>query len=197
MEEAVTSLIAQVQALTLESKETRDKVNDVEEKREELEGKVDTKNKVKLPVPPRFDGTQDKLRPWLLAVRSYCSHHDEKFADGEDESVFAISLLEGKAAKWCSSAQKEWLEEDYKKLSPHTSRLYEGIEAFAKEITKVFGEQDEVRRAEERLGRLKQTKAASTYATEFMQEVMKTRWNEDAQKRAFYEGLKDGVKDEV
>ncbi|KAK4207636.1 hypothetical protein QBC37DRAFT_298280 [Rhypophila decipiens] len=68
---------------------------------------------------------------------------------------------------------------------------------FEEEITKIFGEADKVRAAEERIQQLRQTGSAAAYASALRPESFKVNWGEAPLKDKFYRGLKDKVKDEL
>ena len=56
---------------------------------------------------------------------------------------------------------------------------------------------DEKRAAGERLMTLRQSKSVDAYASEFRQMAARTKWNDAALTAWFYQGLKDGIKDDM
>ena len=61
----------------------------------------------------------------------------------------------------------------------------------------MFGDTDEKLHAQERLSRLRQTKSTAAYATIFRQDSLRVEYSEEGLMQAFYEGLKEEVKDEL
>ena len=108
------------------------------------------------------------------------------------------SRLEGKALRWFEPTLKDRLEAKTEEdQDDFTKKVFKDYNAFEKELTKVFGDTDEKLHAQERLSRLRQTKSTAAYATIFRQDSLRVEYSEEGLMQAFYEGLKEEVKDEL
>src|SRR3954451_18167014 len=113
--------------------------------------------------PDHFDGTREKLRPWLAQMDINMSAQSSRLGDEEDKTMLAISYLTGKAADWAQPYVKNRFHGGEK------DSMFDKYQNFVDKITMVFGETDELREAERKLKRIRQTKSASMYAAEFRQ----------------------------
>lgn len=62
---------------------------------------------------------------------------------------------------------------------------------------KVFGESDIIAASRHKLHYLKQTKSASSYAAKFQRYAAYLHWGDEALCHAFFDGLKEDVKDKI
>jgi hypothetical protein len=158
------------------------------------------KKKVKTGKPTKFDGTRDKLRQWLAQMDIYIDSQEHQITNEADKVILAASFLEGKAADWFEPFLRILYHRNESGVPTDTDladKIFKKYSNFTQQITLVFGQIEEKREAERKLRRLRQTKSASLYATEFLQVTSRLDWDDEAYIAIFYEGLKDGVKDEI
>lgn len=109
--------------------------------------------RVKLEKPPRFGGNKKDLPGWLASVRAYTRFYQDDFADPADIILFAESFLEGAPKRWFQPTLNNYLNKGYDERNPLTQTIFDngGFTTFEDKITKIFGETDEIRAAEERI----------------------------------------------
>jgi hypothetical protein len=153
----------------------------------------------KVPLPPRFDGSREDLKPFLTGMETYCRFNRQAFPNDQDKIIMAASDMKGKASVWIQPLVDDYMdnEDDRSGCRDDTKRVFKTWESFKREIRIVFGEVDEAKAAVRKLRNLKQTKSASEYTAEFKQIQSQLEWDDAALMEYYYEGLKDHVKDEI
>jgi len=165
---------------------------------EEIERKMLNKQiSVKIGKPPIFFGNKNELQSWLLHVQLNLQLYD--MPKHEHQILYAASYLGGDPKLWFDGSLQDFLKKSYgeRKILTKTMFTDVGFNAFEDEIKKMYGEQDEVRAAEDRLESLVQTGSASAYAAAFKRDSFRVHWGDDALKNRFYRGLKPKVKDDL
>jgi hypothetical protein len=153
--------------------------------------------KAKLEAPSKYGGDKDELAGFLAQMRAYLRYYPDKFGSEEAKVFFASSRLEGQALKWFEPALEDYLTKEAADRDTFTDKVFEDYASFEEEIRKVFGDADGKRHAQERLARLRQTKSATAYATQFRQNSLRADINDEGLMQLFYDGLKEEVKDEL
>ncbi|KAM7196955.1 hypothetical protein V8F33_005837 [Rhypophila sp. PSN 637] len=128
--------------------------------------------KVKLKEPPRFGRNKRELPGWLASIRAYTRFYEDDFTNPADIILFAESFLEGAPKRLFEPTLDTYLNKAPTEQDPLTQSIFDegGFVIFGNEITKIFGEADDVRAAEERIQHLKQTGSAAAYASALRQE---------------------------
>jgi hypothetical protein len=155
--------------------------------------------KIKLASPAKYDGNKKDLPGWISSVKAYVRFYADEFAEPADQILYAESFLSGAPKRWFESTLTDYLTHAETERHELTERIFDvgGLGVFEDELVKIFGEPDEIRAAEERIERLRQTTSAAVYASALRQESFRVNWGEDALKNKFYRGLKEEVKDEL
>ena len=165
----------------------------------EAHARIDKKKptKVKLEQPEKFGGDPAKLGGFLIEVANYHEHHDEMFEDEESKTRYAATRLKDEALVWFEPTMEDFLKNEEKDWDALTKKVFSDYDDFAAELTKMFGDGDKKRHAQERLAKLRQTKSAMTYASVFRQNAFRSGINDDGLMQLFYDGLKEEVKDDL
>jgi hypothetical protein len=125
-------------------------------------------SKAKMEAPSKYDGGKEGVSGWLVQMRAYLLHYEERFVNEAQKVGYAASRLEGKALRWFEPTLKDYLEhEDKDDREEFTQEVFKKYTKFEEEIRKVFGDTDEKLHAQERLARLRQNNSAANYATTF------------------------------
>ncbi|SLM37547.1 Retrotransposon gag domain [Lasallia pustulata] len=104
--------------------------------------------------------------------------------------------LRGPAFAWFEPTLTDWLESETKETD--TIATFGSFAHFEVRLQQVFGSAlDEERTAARLIRQLKQKASTAQYYAEFQQLASKLDWNDNALGSAFYEGLKDIVKDNM
>jgi hypothetical protein len=155
--------MAQVQQLL---EQTNARITQLEQENAMLRGHGISK--AKMEAPSKYDGGKEGVSGWLVQMRAYLLHYEERFVNEAQKVGYAASRLEGKALRWFEPTLKDYLEhEDKDDREEFTQEVFKKYTKFEEEIRKVFGDTDEKLHAQERLARLRQTKSAANYATTF------------------------------
>ncbi len=64
-----------------------------QKKKEQKESKI----RIKLAFPTLFSNKKEKFQPFLIRMRVYINHYDQKFSTYDSEMIFTTSRLEGTA----------------------------------------------------------------------------------------------------
>ena len=148
---------------------------------------------------PTFDGGDNgtTVQAFITQARARLLYNPS--INTEEAKVrYVAGYLHGPALNWFEPTMRDHLENDTDNRDTETTKVFGNFDYFAKRLHETFGNPDEKRTAERRLGHLKQKESASKYAAEFQQIASKTGWDDDdALMAAFYQGLRDDVKDEL
>ena len=65
-----------------------------------VDNQITLSRTAKVSTPLRFDGTLDKLPEFLAKMKIYINYYTDGFQTDEDEVMFVLSFIEGKAFKF-------------------------------------------------------------------------------------------------
>jgi hypothetical protein len=147
----------------------RAEVRDLQAK---LSDKADRTKEPKLDVakPPVFNGGANgtTVQTFLTQARARLRYHAT--LDTEEEKVhYVAGFLQGDAANWFEPTLRDQLQNAHDERDDETHNIFGNFSTFARRLTETFGNPDEKRTAERRLGQLKQKGSASVYSAEFQQ----------------------------
>lgn len=152
----------------------------------------------KLAAPEKYSGGREGLKSFLTNMDLYCRFNKASFATEQDKILAAGMHLKGDAAEWMQPLVDDFINHaSPKECRDDTQRVFQDWESFKEEIQKIFGNVDEERAAERRMQALRQDKSAEKYTVEFKRLQAKIDWNDASLMAAYYQGLKDRVKDEI
>ncbi|KAF5523651.1 hypothetical protein CGCA056_v005464 [Colletotrichum aenigma] len=103
------------------------------------------------------------------------------FQNDTERVVHAATFLWGRALAWFEPLQQEWLDNPVEKYSQEVKDIFFSFTGYA----------------ERDLSHLQQTKSATLYAAEFRRLAARLHMTDESKVFAFYQGLKDEVKDEM
>ncbi|KAF5519208.1 Retrotransposon-derived protein PEG10 [Colletotrichum aenigma] len=158
---------------------------------------VEGRERLKLNTPSTFDGTPGQLKGHLVQVRTYQAFHINTFQNDTERVVHAATFLRGRALAWFEPLQQEWLDNPVEKYSQEVKDIFFSFTGYVKTLESLFLDPDERRQAERDLSHLRQTKSATLYAAEFRRLAARLHMTDESKVFAFYQGLKDEVKDEM
>ncbi|KAF5496787.1 Retrotransposon-like protein 1 [Colletotrichum aenigma] len=119
------------------------------------------------------------------------------FQNETERVVHAATFLRGRALAWFEPLQQEWLDNPVEKYSQEVKDIFFSFAGYVKALQSLFLEPNEKRQAERDLAHLRQTKSTSLYAAEFQRIASQLDMTNESKVFAFYQGLKDDVKDEM
>ena len=157
--------------------------------------------RLKIKEPDVFKGDRKKLRAYLTQCKLYIKFRQELFNSEPEQTLWACTYLRDAAYEWAERFMNDYLEypggnqEDER--DDETNAVLGTWDGFERRISQVFGDIDEERSAERHLSSLRQRESVGLYAAEFQQYCGRVSWNDAAQMKQFYDGLKENVKDEV
>ena len=145
---------------------------------------------IKTTKPDTFHGSRSKLRSFVSQLAIYFALQPDDFTSDTNKIMFAASLLRDSAFDWFEPNLR-------KKDSDSPPPVITNYKTFLASLESTFGDIDAKATAERQLRSLRQTTSASSYSTSFQQIVSFLEWDDAALGYAFYNGLKDSVKDEL
>jgi hypothetical protein len=145
---------------------------------------------IKTTKPDTFHGSRSKLRSFVSQLAIYFALQPDDFTSDSNKIMFAASLLRDSAFDWFEPNLR-------KKDSDSPPAVVTNYKTFLASLESTFGDIDAKATAERQLRSLRQTTSASSYSTSFQQIVSFLEWDDAALGYAFYNGLKDSVKDEL
>jgi hypothetical protein len=151
----------------------------------ELGGSGNTHTKpADIPDPDTFDGTREKLRPFITKLRLKIAGNTNKFPDVQHQLRYAFSFLRGPA---------------YDTMEPHLLENkinFSTLEEFTEVLRIAFGDPDEVRTAVRKLEALRQNnREFSQYYAEFQRLITVLQYDDQAKYHALERGLCREIKD--
>ena len=164
------------------------------------DGKSTTKRAMaKIGKPMRFNGNRTQLEPFLLQVEMYLEFNPQ-IENEADKAMTAISFMEGPALAWAQPYLRSWYDYDgSQQTTAKTERenCMRDFDKFKQAMKDAFGHVDEKLAAAQQIQRLRQTKSAMTYVSEFQRIAAVLEWDDGALTDALYRGFKDEVKDDI
>lgn len=149
-------------------------------------------------APGPFSGAAGTLQPFLTQLRAYFMYFPVQFKNEETKVHFAAGCLSGPALAWFEPTLRDYVGNAVTGTCKlETARIFGNYHEFEKAIHQTFGTVDEERDAENKLNNLRQRGSASEYASAFRQIVSKLPWEQSHLMAAFYQGLREEVKDEI
>jgi hypothetical protein len=137
---------------------------------------------LKINSPKEFSGTRLEARSFLAQCELAFRANPANFPLDDEKVVYAASYLRKDVFLWFQTQNASL-------TTPFTWYT------FQVSFLEAWGEADEAQTAKDKLKRMKQKGACSTYVTEFNHYALLAQFDELALKELFYDGLKEGVKD--
>ena len=144
----------------------------------------------------KFYGERSKLHYYLGQMRTVFCLRPQKYPTPQAKVLFASMHLRGAAHEWFEPTLTDYLD-SVDQREEETERIFGSWVEFELEIQKVFGVVNEERAAARTIHRIKQKGSAAQYYSQFNAVASKLHWNDEAKGSAYYEGLKDAVKDQM
>jgi len=110
----------------------------------------------KIGEPPTFSGKASEFHPFLARCKLYIRTKTLTFRADETRVAFIISRLRGGPAEWAHA------------LLESGSPLLNDYDAFLEKLSSIYENKERRTQLEDKLVRIRQTGAASTFAAEFM-----------------------------
>ena len=151
---------------------------------------------IKIKTPDEYHGDRSELETFLLQCDLYIWHNQDRFQT-ENEVMFVVTYLRGKAFKWIQPHLKDYLENTDTDREPETRATFANMESFKEKIRRMFGDIDAERTAERELMGLVQKGSAAAYAAQFQLIAANMSWYDNALNAQYYRGLKESVKDDL
>jgi hypothetical protein len=129
-----------------------------------------------------------------MKLEIYLHVNGDMFMDEAAKVLYAATYLTEGAYDWFYRYVEDHLANG-KKVSKETRMMFSDFQFFKQEMTNVFGEANEERKAAIALKSLRQRHGVSDYVLQFQSLFAKTDWAEEVGRDKFYDGLKDQVKD--
>jgi Retrotransposon gag protein/Zinc knuckle len=158
--------------------------SDTSDKKDEL--KVDS-----------FHGNRTKLRAFLLQLKMVFALRPNRYPMEADKVLFATMHLKDSAFAWFEPIATDYLECKREDQERETREIFANFGTFEERIKQVFGTADEERAAARQIHQIKQTGSAAQYYSLFQQVAARLDWDDKALAAAFYNGLKDHVKEKM
>uniref|UniRef100_A0A8H7TT06 CCHC-type domain-containing protein n=1 Tax=Bionectria ochroleuca TaxID=29856 RepID=A0A8H7TT06_BIOOC len=152
------------------------------------------------PIPPGpFAGDVQELDGFRIQLQAYFEFFPTKLKEDEDKVRFAGTRLTGTAGRWFQAYLRDWYDNEAKPelRNQETVNLLTSYDNFIVALTAAFGKVDYERQAVKELKELRQIGAASGYAAKFREVASRLDWDDAPLKTAFYDGLKEEVKDRL
>ena len=145
-----------------------------------------------------FTGNRAKLGRFLLQLKTVFRLRPQNYPDPKAKVLFASMQLKEGAYEWFEPILKDYLDHASEaEREQDTVNIFSSWVNFEAAIRQVFGTIHEERAAARTVHRIKQTGSAALYYSQFNAVASKLSWNEEAKGSAYYEGLKDVVKDHM
>lgn len=162
-----------------------------------------TKDVVKIGLPSKFDGNHKEVSMFIMKCRIYFGFHQKEIVTSIDKTVWATTFFEGRAFDWIEPYLTDVMSHRTPDgalttaARPDTIQLMNSWENFASKLQQYFGDHDRKRTAERNLRALVQKGSAAKYTAEFQQWSSMICWNNESLASAYYNGLKENIKDEI
>jgi hypothetical protein len=144
----------------------------------------------KIAAPPAFKGNKAEAQEFILKCDTIFAVQPSTYHDDKTKLAFVINLLQGEAYQWVKPAL---LLPD----GPNKPNWILTWEDFKVQFGKDFGDSDIKETSRQKLKSLRQTGAATSYATEFRRHSLYLSWGDEAFRQAYFDGLKEDVKDRL
>ncbi|MBW0538393.1 hypothetical protein O181_078108 [Austropuccinia psidii MF-1] len=145
-------------------------------------------------APYSFDGTQaHKLRGFIQSCQFIFHNDPENFFSDSKKVLYSISLLTGRAGKWIEPYLSNISNKD-------PSYLLNNWQLFEAQLFTLFGDPNEVRKAEQELDnlRMKESGHVSLHIADFRSLMSRIGdWGERASIHIYRRGLASGLFDQL
>ncbi|CEL62124.1 hypothetical protein RSOLAG1IB_10226 [Rhizoctonia solani AG-1 IB] len=148
--------------------------------------------KCKIPAPEKYDSKKGPAaKSFILDCKTYFFSNSSSFPSGHSHISFVLmNLKEGQPKKWGQIYFEKLLDGAYEPI-------LESWDAFVAAFLCNWSNPATAQVAERRLSNLKQSRAASNYATDFRIIASKLKWLYTGLIAAFYRGLKAEVRSKL
>lgn len=144
--------------------------------------------------PPIFQGDQKELESWITACRLRFASQPSKFGTEWKKVVFATSFLRGPPLLWFQPVIQMYTAADPDAEIPAE---FQSFATFVESIRTLYGDPDIQRNSERAIHHIKQDRTVAEYISRFATHAQHTKFDDSALASHFYEGLDDGIKDEL
>lgn len=153
-------------------------------------------NEPKGKLPEEFRGNRGHLNSFLLQLTIYFNLRASQFPSDYNKIIFASSFFRDKALNWLRPQLNFYLDRLANPTSSMTP-MFTTFAEFEQQLRNTFGDINEEATAERELRSLRQTQSVGFYTSEFQRIASILQWNNKALVFAYYNGLKEVIKDEV
>ncbi len=144
-----------------------------------------------------FYGDRAKLGMFLVQLQAVFALRPTDFNTHPSRVLYAAMHMRGSAFHWIEPLMKDYLTYASGQWEDETREIFGKYDNFTERITQIFGTPGEEQQAAQRIHSLKQTGSAAQYFALFQRLKAKLNWEDNAYTAAFYQGLKDQIKDEI
>ena len=144
--------------------------------------------------PDPYSGGAKDLERFLTQCRIYFLIKQKEFKNEQTQVLFSGGHLSGPAADWFSPLIRDLAAGATK---PETQRIFNKYANFERALEQLYGNRDKQKVALRNLRQLRQTGSASQYTATFRRYALDTGLNEVGLREAYYNGLKENIKDEI
>lgn len=144
-----------------------------------------------------FYGDRAKLGMFLVQLQAMFTLKPADFTTHPSRVLYAAMHMRGSAFHWVEPLMKDYLTYDQGQWEAETREIFGKYDNFVTRITQIFGTPGEEQQAAQRIHNLRQTGSAAQYFALFQRLKAKLNWEDNAYVAAFYQGLKDPIKDEM
>jgi hypothetical protein len=144
-----------------------------------------------------FYGERSKLGMYLIQLKAVFTLQRAKYNTHPDRVLFAGLQLRGSAFEWFEPIMGDYLGSATGQRNEETNAIFGNFAVFEERIKQVFGIPEEELAASQRIHQLKQTRSAAKYYTIFQRLTSKLNWEDKAFTSAYYQSLKNTVKDRI
>jgi hypothetical protein len=146
-----------------------------------------------------FDGDRTKLEAFLSQLDVYFNYNPVKTQ--VDRNLKITTFMSGRALTWVQPYLESWFQHgsEHGKDTPHGRRIaiFGNKTKFVEALRLNWGHVEAKAQAAQDIKRMKQKGSATTHAMEFERRAMLLDWGDEALAEAFYDTLKEEVKDEI
>jgi hypothetical protein len=154
----------------------------------------DTGEILKLAKPELYDGNPVKLREFLTSLQQYFMYFPRTLGTDHAKAQFAVTRLTGTARTWFQPIIDQYMTG---KAETAVNEMFNNYEALEAQLKLMFAPVNEERKNREDIKNLKQWGSGAVHAAKFKALAALVPWDETYLREAFYDSLKDEVKDEL
>jgi hypothetical protein len=133
-----------------------------------------------------FNGCSDQVVPFLCEVCNGVElQHAVLKTERDKTRYFSLYLADGTPMAWYVTIER----------SPTQVHLLDDFEALITKFTAHFDEPDRYAKALQNVRKLRQTRSAADYTSQFLEQVCKLNWTDETKIQHYFDSLKDSVQD--